>query len=91
MQGRARQREPPGAGPGQHTHGTDRAAAGLNRVTAGGEPGSSWTYTRTVAHGAVSAPVALTFAPGSKVWLIVGSAVGITGEKAVLLRNIARC
>lgn len=71
--------------------GTDRAAAGLNRVRPNGEPGSAWTYTRTVARGSVSSPVSLDFEPGSRVWLLVGSQVGITGERAYSLRSIDRC
>jgi hypothetical protein len=74
-----------------NTNGTDRATAGLNRVRANGEPGSAWTYTRNVARGAVSSPVSLVFEPGSRVWLLVGSRVGITGERAYALRSLDRC
>lgn len=72
-------------------NGTDRAAAGLNRVRANGQPARAWTYTRTVARGGVSSPVSLDFEPGSRVWLLVGSNVGITGERAYALRGLARC
>jgi hypothetical protein len=74
-----------------NTRGTDRASGGLNRVRANGTPGNAWTYTDNVAPGAVSDTVSLTFAPGSKVWLLVGSRVGITGEDAYPLRGLARC
>ncbi|GAA4737280.1 hypothetical protein GCM10023350_21590 [Nocardioides endophyticus] len=74
-----------------NTNGTDRAAAGLNRVRADGQPARAWTYTRTVARGAVSSPVSLDFEPGSRVWLLVGSNVGITGERAYALRSLDRC
>lgn len=74
-----------------NANGTDRAAAGLNRVRPNGGPGSAWTYTRTVARGNVSSPVSLDFEPGSRVWLLVGSQVGITGERAYALRSIDRC
>ena len=74
-----------------NNNGSDRAAGGLNRVRANGQPGNAWTYTRTVARGAVSNVVTLDFARGSRVWLLVGSQVGITGERAYKLSAIARC
>ncbi|GAA4698638.1 hypothetical protein GCM10023349_13510 [Nocardioides conyzicola] len=74
-----------------NTHGTDRAAGGLNRVRANGQPGNAWTYTRTVRPGAVSNAVTLDFQRGSRVWLIVGSQVGITGERAYGLGALDRC
>jgi hypothetical protein len=74
-----------------NTNGTDRATGGLNRVRENGQPGGAWTYTRNVARGNVSNVVSLDFDPGSRVWLIVGSQVGITGERAYALRGLRRC
>ena len=74
-----------------NSRGTDRATGGLNRVRANGTPGNAWTYTDTVAPGATSDAVSLTFGPRSKVWLLVGRNGGSTGGAAVALRSLAPC
>lgn len=74
-----------------NNNGSDRATGGLNRVRANGQPGSAWTYTRNVRPGVVSNTVTLDFARGSRVWLLVGSQVGITGERAYRLSALDRC
>ena len=75
-----------------NTQGRALATGGLNRVKADGSPGSQWTYTRgSTRPGAISNQVALDFKPGAKVYLLIGSQVGITGERTVKVASLRRC
>ena len=75
-----------------NTQGRAVATGGLNRVKADGSVGDSWTYTPgNTRPGTVSSQVSLDFKPGSKVYLLIGSRVGITGERIVRVASLPRC
>lgn len=68
------------------------ATAGLNVVRSNGQPGNKWTYTKgNTGTGKVSNPVSLTFAPTDSVYLLIGSRVGITGERTMPVSKLATC
>ena len=67
------------------------STGGLNRVRADGSTGNAWTYTRHVRPGKISNVVSLDFARGSKVYLLIGSDVGITGERIIKVSALPRC
>jgi hypothetical protein len=72
--------------------GSEVASGGLNRVRDNGSPANEWTYTRGATRpGTVSNTVSLDFARGSRVYLLVGSRYGITGERVVKVSSLPRC
>ena len=73
-----------------NTNGSEDSSGGLNRVV-GGQAGNSWTYTRNTHAGEVSNVASLVFAQGVKVYLLIGSRVGITDEKIIKISTLPRC
>jgi hypothetical protein len=68
------------------------ATAGLNVVRPSGQPGNKWTYTRgSTGIGRVSDPVSLSFASTDSVYLLIGSRVGITGERTMPVSRLTTC
>lgn len=74
-----------------NTRGSELSSGGLNRVRANGSEGDAWTYTRSTAPGAVSRAVFLDFARGAKVYLLIGSRVGITDWRTMKVADLPRC
>lgn len=74
-----------------NARGSEISSGGLNRVRANGTEGNAWTYTRSTRPGVVSPAVSLDFARSAKVYLLIGSRVGITDWRTVRVADLPRC